>query len=146
MNLNIFEALRKDHDLQRDLLKKLVETSGDTEQRDELFKAIKKELKIHEDGEERFFYIPLIEDDLTQEQARHAIAEHHEIDELLTELENTAYDASSWLKLAKKLQHDVEHHLEDEERTIFQMAGKVLSEKQKQSLSKKYQDYIESER
>jgi len=27
---NIFEAIRRDHDKQRDLLDKLVETSGDT--------------------------------------------------------------------------------------------------------------------
>ncbi|APY00831.1 hemerythrin HHE cation binding domain-containing protein [Lacinutrix venerupis] len=144
--MNIFEALRKDHDIQRELLKKLVETSGDTKERDDIFKKVKKELVIHEDGEERYFYIPLIDDDLTQEQARHAIAEHHEIDELLEQLEEMDYDSPGWLKIAKKLKHDVEHHLEDEERTIFQMAGKVLTEKEKASLSKEYQDYIKSQR
>lgn len=144
--MNIFEALRKDHDIQRELLDKLVKTSGDTKERDEIFKQVKKELIIHEDGEERFFYIPLIDDDLTQEQARHAIAEHHEIDEILAELEEMDYDSSGWLKIAKKLQHEVEHHLEDEERTIFQMAGKVLSDKEKMGLSKKYQAYIKEQR
>ncbi|OIQ23015.1 hemerythrin domain-containing protein [Lacinutrix sp. MedPE-SW] len=144
--MNIFEALRKDHDIQRDLLDKLVKTTGDSKERDELFKKVKQELKIHEDGEERFFYIPLIDDDLTQEQARHAIAEHHEIDEILEELEAMDYDSSGWLKVAKKLKEEVEHHLDDEEHTIFQMAGKVLADKDKTALSKDYQDYIESQR
>lgn len=144
--MNIFEALRKDHDIQRDLLDKLVKTTGDSKERDELFKKVKQELKIHEDGEERFFYIPLIDDDLTQEQARHAIAEHHEIDEILEELEAMDYDSSGWLKVAKKLKEEVEHHLDDEEHTIFQMAGKVLTDKDKTALSKDYQDYIESQR
>ncbi|AEH01742.1 hemerythrin domain-containing protein [Lacinutrix sp. 5H-3-7-4] len=144
--MNIFEALRKDHEIQRDLLDKLVKTSGDTKERDALFKKVKQELKIHEDGEERFFYIPLIDDDLTQDQARHAIAEHHEIDEILEELESMDYDSSGWLKVAKKLKEEVEHHLDDEEHTIFQMAGKVLSSKQKTSLSQEYQNYIDAQR
>jgi len=144
--MNIFEALRKDHDIQRDLLAKLVKTSGDTKKRDELFKSIKKELKIHEDAEERFFYVPLIEDDLTQEKARHSIAEHHEIDELIAELNDIDFDSSGWLKIAKKLKEEVEHHLDEEEQEIFQLAGKVLSNNQKSSLSKQYQNYIKAER
>ncbi|WP_055448336.1 hemerythrin domain-containing protein [Lacinutrix mariniflava] len=144
--MNIFEALRKDHEIQRDLLNKLVETSGDTKRRDEIFKAVKHELVIHEDAEERFFYIPLIEDDLTQELARHGIAEHHEIDELLAELEEMDYDSSGWLKIAKKLKHEVEHHLEEEEHKIFQMAGKVLTDKLKMSLALEYQNYIKEQR
>ena len=144
--MNIFEALRKDHEIQRDLLSTLVETSGDTKRRDEIFKAVKHELVIHEDAEERFFYIPLIEDDLTQELARHGIAEHHEIDELLAELEEMDYDSSGWLKIAKKLKHEVEHHLEEEEHKIFQMAGKVLTDKLKMSLALEYQNYIKEQR
>jgi len=144
--MNIFEALRKDHEIQRGLLDKLVNTSGDTAHRDELFQELKKELKIHEDGEERFFYVPLIDDDLTQEKARHSIAEHHEIDELIAELETIEYDSSAWLKIAKKLKHEVEHHLEEEEQEVFQLAGKVLTDKQKTSLSQDYQNYIKEQR
>jgi|GEM_PF-2285905 len=43
--MNIFEALREDHGVQRTLVDRLVETHGDTEQRDELFQEIKKNLK-----------------------------------------------------------------------------------------------------
>ena len=41
--MNIFEALRKDHDTQRSLLKKLVDTSGDSQTRDEIFKKLDTE-------------------------------------------------------------------------------------------------------
>ena len=144
--MTIFEALRQDHDIQRDLLKQLVETSGDTKRRSELFKALKEELKIHADGEERYFYVPLIDVDKTQDHARHGIAEHHEIDELIETLEKTEQDSSAWLKYAKDLQHKVEHHLDDEEHTIFQLAGKVLSEDKKTSLSTDYNSYITKKR
>ena len=57
-------------------------------------------------------------------------------------MEETDYDSPAWLKYAKDLKHKVEHHLEDEERTIFQLAGKVLSEKDKTGLGEEYTHYI----
>ncbi len=144
--MNIFEALRSDHDLQRSLLDDLVNTSGDTEKRDQTFEELKKELAIHADAEERHFYVPLIDSDKTQEKARHSIAEHHEIDELIEELEDTEYSSSSWLKIAKQLKEKVEHHLDEEEHEVFQMAGKVLSEKQKSNLAKDYSSHMENNR
>ncbi len=144
--MNIFEALREDHDIQRDLVKRLIETSGDQDARDELFIALRSELESHAEAEERHFYVPLIESDLTQEKARHSIAEHHEIDELIEELENTEYSSPGWLVTAKKLQEKVEHHLSEEEHEVFQMAGKVLSAKQKEDLAKSYRKYMADSR
>ncbi|WOD44391.1 hemerythrin domain-containing protein [Hwangdonia lutea] len=139
---NIFEAIRKDHDTQRKLLNKLVETSGDTVERKQTFEALKNELEVHADAEERHFYKPLISNDMMQEKARHGIAEHHEIDELIEKLEETDLDSSAWLKYAKDLKHKVEHHLDDEEHTFFQLAGKVFSENKKVSLAKDYTNYM----
>ena len=144
--MNIFEAIRADHDIQRELLDKLIETSGDTNNRDVIFKSLKKELKVHADAEERHYYKPLISSDLMQDKARHGIAEHHEIDELIETLEKTDYDSSAWLKIAKDLKHKVEHHLEDEEQKFFQLSGKVLSDNQKVSLAEDYNTYMKSNR
>ena len=140
--MNIFEEIRKDHDVQRKLLNQLVETSGDTKKRDKIYTELKKELEIHANAEERHFYKPLISNDMMQEKARHGIAEHHEIDEIIEKLDETDYDSSAWLKYAKDLQHKVEHHLEDEEHTFFQLAGKVFSEKEKESYAKEYSEYM----
>ncbi|GAB0060622.1 hypothetical protein IBA8401_16470 [Pseudomonas syringae] len=40
--------------------------------------------------------------------------------------------------LRKKLSEKVHHHLKEEEQKFFQMAGKLLDEKQKQSLAGEY--------
>ena len=144
--MTIFEAIRQDHDIQRELLDQLVETSGDTKKRTTLFKKVKQELEIHANAEERHFYKPLISDDMMQQHSRHGIAEHHEIDELIAKLEDTEQDSSAWLKIAKDLKHKVEHHLEDEEHTFFQLAGKTLSETQKTDLAKSYSKYMEEHR
>ncbi|WP_417875952.1 hemerythrin domain-containing protein [Winogradskyella sediminis] len=144
--MNIYEAIRNDHDIQRDLLDKLVDTSGDTKTRSDLFKALRKELTLHANAEERHFYKPLIPTDMMQDHARHGIAEHHEIDELIEALENTDMDSSAWLKVAKDLKEKVEHHLEDEEHTFFQLSGKVFDSNQKKELAIKYNNYMNSHR
>ncbi len=144
--MNIFEALRTSHVIQRTLADNLIKTSGDSKERELLFKELKTELAAHAAAEERFFYVPLIAHDMTQEPSRHGIAEHHEMDELVKKLEATGFSSSSWIVIAKELQHKVHHHLNDEEQGIFQLAGKVLSEAEKLSLAKGYEGEFLSQR
>lgn len=143
---NIFEALREDHIKQRNLAEKLLETSGDSEERKRIYLDLKHELVIHANAEERYFYNPLIKDSLTQEKSRHGIAEHHEMDELVEKLDKTDMSSPAWIGIAKKLCHEVNHHLEEEEQEIFQLAGKVFNETDKIDLAKKYQKYIQENR
>jgi hemerythrin-like domain-containing protein len=138
MALNIFEALRESHERQRDLYRQLIETRGNTPERQQLFEQLKTELLAHELAEERHFYIPLMAHDAGVDLSRHAIAEHHDLDELVESLEDADPATSSWLPLAKKLSEKVEHHLEEEEHKFFQMAGKLLTEKQKTQLATEY--------
>lgn len=144
--MTIFEALRKDHTIQRDLLARLVETHGDSDVRETLYKQVRAELKFHANAEERALYIPMMEINLTQEKARHSVAEHHEIDELLELLDETDYSATHWLTHAKQLQHLVTHHLDEEEQEVFQLAGRGLNEPQKTSLADEYQTEMQRQR
>lgn len=134
----IFLKLREDHEVQRKLLAQLIETSGDTEERHIVFEQLKKELETHAKYEERHFYIPLMESDLTQDKARHSVAEHKEIDDLIEDLEDKDMSSSGWLVKAKELEHKVTHHLDEEEHEVFQLAGKELSETQKIKLGEEY--------
>jgi hypothetical protein len=136
--MTIFEELRENHDKQRTLADLLIKTEGDSDGRDELFQRLKAELRRHAMAEERHFYVPLMEHDLTQEKSRHSITEHHEIDELVEKLEQTEYESPAWLTTARELQEKVEHHLDEEEHEVFLLAGRVLSDNQKQSLGQSY--------
>ncbi|MES2415225.1 MAG: hemerythrin domain-containing protein [Pseudomonadota bacterium] len=144
--MNIFEALRSSHETQRTLADQLIRTSGDSKERDFLFKELKLELAAHAAAEERFFYVPLIAHDMTQEPSRHGIAEHHQMDKLIETLENTDVSSPGWLATAKELHHKVYHHLKDEEQGVFQLAGKVLTEKEKVTLAKDYEGEFVSQR
>lgn len=143
--MKIFEALREDHDKQRSLLNILAETSGDTEVRREYFQQLKDELESHAVAEERHFYSPLMQSDSAIELSRHGIAEHHEIDELVETLDNTDMSSPAWLTQLKTLKEKVEHHLADEEKEFFQVAGSVLSEADKNELARDYRKEIDKE-
>ena len=145
MTRTIFEALRESHERQRALYSALTETSGDTPERRELFDQLKIELAAHALAEERHLYVPLMALDAGVDLSRHAIAEHHEMDEMVEALEETEPSSPAWLSQARKLAEKVEHHLQEEEHRFFQMAGKLLTEKQKTTLAACYQtDYDEA--
>ena len=138
MSFNIYEALRQSHEIQRDLYSKLILTKGDSEERDQLFTSLKIELAAHAAGEERNFLTPLLMLDAELNISRHAIAEHHELDELIEELEGIDYSSSAWLPKAKELAEMIEHHLHEEEHSFFQQSGKLLTEKEKIDFAKEY--------
>ena len=142
---NIFEALRESHERQRSLCAQIVQTSGDTPERHTIFDQLRTELAAHAKAEDRHYYVRLLAHDAGVDLSRHAISEHHEIDELVESLEKTEESSPAWLPLAKKLAEKVEHHLQEEEHRFFQMAGKLLTEKQKTTLASAYlADYEES--
>tara|TARA_R110002049_G_scaffold12209_3_gene55014 strand:+ start:503 stop:940 length:438 start_codon:yes stop_codon:yes gene_type:complete len=144
--MNIYEALREDHDKQRRLVDLLLKTKGASEGRAELLERLKTELQAHAAAEERHFYVPLFDSDLTQEKARHSVAEHHEIDELIERVEQADPSTSGWLAAARALGDKVTHHLDEEEQEVFQQSGKVLSDKQKSDLARQYQQEMEEQK
>lgn len=135
----IFEALRNDHDIQRDLIDEMVATSGDSADRRELFARVRAELTAHAASEERHFYVPLMESDITQDQARHSVAEHQELDEFLEQLAGYDLAAPQWLQTARELRDRLVHHLDEEEREVFPVAGKVLDDAEKPTLGAAYE-------
>ena len=134
----IFDAIRESHDLQRDLCRKLTATRGDPAARQVLFLQLKVELMAHAAAEERHLYIPLLMEDGGLDASRHALHEHHEIDELLEDLSVRDKKQAGWITTAKKLSFKVRHHLKEEESKFFQLAGRLLSATRKKQLAGKY--------
>ena len=138
MSETIFKELRVDHDLQRELLDKLLVTQGESKERKDIFNELKEQLTKHAKFEERALYKPMLSRDNTQDKARHSIAEHKEIDDFIEELEELDMTSASWLTTAKKLDHRVRHHLDEEEKEIFVSAGIAFTEQEKKSQGKQY--------
>lgn len=93
-------------------------------------------------AEERYFYSPLIDSDQMQEDARHGMAEHHEIDDLIEKLDETNFDSPGWLAHMKTLAEKVDHHLDDEEKEFFDKVKKLYSDDEAEALAKGYRDTV----
>lgn len=144
--MTIFESLRNDHETQRTLIGILTSTSGASDGRTEVWDRLKRELVAHAGAEERNFYVPLMERDLTQESARHSVAEHKELDDFIEQLDGYDMSGSQWIQTAKELEERLLHHLDEEEHEIFQVAGKALTDDQKASLAEEYEADMERRR
>lgn len=138
----IYDALRESHEIQRSLCRKLLRARPGTQDRISLFKQLHTELAAHAAAEERFLYAPALMHDAGLDSSRHALHEHHQIDELVEELHQADAEGGQWLAVARKLSHKVHHHLREEERKFFQVTGRILSETAKQQAARKYRkDY-----
>lgn len=142
MSKNIYEALRESHEIQRSFCRRLVRAKPDEGAREKTFRELRIELEAHAAAEERFLYAPILMDDMGLNSSRHALAEHHKIDECVEELAKADYEGGSWLAAAKRLSHEVHHHLREEETKFFQVSGKILTDTQKITLARQYEsDY-----
>lgn len=124
----IFDRLKQDHDRHRELLDKLLETSGDSAEREELFTELTKELKGHAAAEEQALYSTMLRKPPTTDETRHSVAEHHEIDEMLNDLAATDMAEGGWLTKFKTFAHDYRHHIEEEEEDHFPDFAKYLDD------------------
>ncbi|MBC5764770.1 hemerythrin domain-containing protein [Ramlibacter albus] len=138
--MDIFEALRLSHDTQRAMAMQILDTATQDPKRGELFTEFKRELGAHAAAEERWFYLPLIEHDSTMGLARHGMGEHHEMDELVAELEKLETASTEWLEHFRKLQEKVFHHLDDEEEDFFPVAKQKLEQGQQSELAVGYEE------
>lgn len=139
----VYDALRESHETQRSLCKRLLRTKPGTDNRDDTFKSLCIELEAHAAAEERFLYAPILMDDNGLSPSRHALAEHHEIEEMLEDLKSEPSNSPGWLAQAKALSKKVHHHLREEEKKFFQASGKILTDAQKTKLARQYRRDLE---
>ncbi len=139
----IYDVLGESHSKQRELCTRLTRTRASNAQaRLDTLDELRIELAAHAAAEERFLYAPMLMDDMGLQSSRHALSEHHEIDELVEDLQTLEPDGEAWGEGAKALAHEVRHHLKEEESKFFQISGKILTDAQKKTLAGKYQrDY-----
>ncbi|MFT4179758.1 MAG: hemerythrin domain-containing protein [Thermomonas sp.] len=141
MTDTIYDALRESHERQRSLCRRLLRSSHG-EKRISLFTDLRIELAAHAAAEERFLYAPILMQDAGLRPSRHALHEHHEVDEIIEDMQVVDKTGAGWMAKARKLSEKVHHHLREEEKKFFQVSGKILSEAQKQRLAKQYRrDY-----
>lgn len=127
--MDIFEILEKEHNDHRTLLNEIAETQGDSDERRRLYEALKNDVTAHANAEEQSLYAAMLEDPKLQEEGRHSVAEHKELDDYFEELDGIEMSSPSWLKTFNKLKDRLEHHMVEEEDDIFKAADEEISKK-----------------
>lgn len=126
-NADIFGELVEDHDRHRALLAMIDATNGKSKQRAQLFTELVKELKAHAAAEEQALWSTILRNPETTDFARHAIAEHKQIDDLLADLAARDMVKAGWIKRFSCLKEKYLHHILEEEQEQFIAAEKQLS-------------------
>ena len=145
-NLDVLERIKQDHDRHRELLSKIADTSGDSEERRSLFEELTKELKSHAAAEEQSLYAEMLEVPDATDETRHSVAEHHEIDEMLNDLAATDMSSSGWLQKFKELDHRYRHHIDEEEEDHFPDFAKHIDEGMDKDMTKTFNERKKAEK
>ena len=134
----IFKRLKKDHETHRTMLDKIEKASGD--ERMELFKKFRIEVTAHAAAEEETLYSTMLSDPELRHDGQHSVAEHHELDELMGDIEKLEPDSDEFKEKFFKLRHDYLHHIDEEEEDMFPEAKKELSDSKAKELGDKFEE------
>jgi hemerythrin-like domain-containing protein len=133
--VDALKMLKEDHDRVRKMLE---EDDSTTERgvktRSELFARLKRELEIHEQIEEEVLYPALKEHPRARELALEAYEEHHVVDTILAELEQTDPGDEAWTAKFAVAKENLEHHIEEEEKEMFPATRKAFSDEELEEL------------
>ena len=122
--MDAITLLEQDHQKVKRLMAEIEKTTERAvKTREQLFNQLVEELTIHEQIEERIFY-PEVKERATSKQLQELVAEsyeeHHFVDIVKAEIENTAFDSEEWAPKFKVMMENIEHHaFEEEEGKMF---------------------------
>lgn len=142
----VLELIKADHDRHRELLDKIAETSGDSEERRELFRELTFELKGHAAAEEQSVYSKMLADPEVNDETRHSVAEHQEIDEMLNDLAATDMSSPGWLQEFKQLDDRYRHHIEEEEDDHFPDFAEQIDDEMDREMTKVFKQRKSAEK
>ncbi|HVL54747.1 MAG TPA: hemerythrin domain-containing protein [Vitreimonas sp.] len=139
--MNALTLLKNDHDKVRKLLTELESTTErGVKTRADLFSTIKGELTVHEIIEEEILYPALKSHPKAKDIVLEAYEEHHVVDLVMAELEETPVDDETWGAKAKVMKENVEHHIEEEEGDMFQKARQVFDTSELEELGSRMEE------
>ena len=140
--MDIYDYLKMDHKKVAKLFD-LYKTATSQKNKMEIMLMINEELMLHADAEANTFYKALAQYRKSAEEVLHGEEEHEEIKQKLKEIVNLKSINANFEKKVFELKSMVDHHVSDEEGNIFNIAKKVLSEREALVLKEQMHDYKE---
>ncbi|GJL63582.1 MAG: hypothetical protein NPIRA04_22360 [Nitrospirales bacterium] len=139
--MDIYDALKNDHQEVKNLFDELEQPPHmNGESRDEIFTKIKTALVSHSEAEEAMFYTQLRQYEGAEKKIELAVNEHTQVSRTLEVLDSIDKKSGTWLNKLMSLSDEVQHHINEEEKEIFEMARHVFSQQQAQEMGKQFQE------
>ncbi len=140
-----FQFLKEDHRRVDEMFMKVCETTPDlTEMRTELFNGINLGLTQHAEIEEASLYPRLEKIESTHTLTMEAYEEHNVVKTLLTEIEALPCDSEEWMAKITVLKENVEHHVKEEETSLFPDAEDKVTESEKEQMASEIEEYLQT--
>lgn len=133
--MDALELLTEDHQKVKKIMAELEKTTErGVKTREDLFTKLLSELSIHEQIEEQIFYPEVKEKATTkalEELVTESYEEHHFVDTVKAEIQDTPFDAEEWAAKFKVMKENIEHHaFEEEEGKMFPKVRKAFSKQE----------------
>lgn len=133
--MDIFSELHDEHEEISRIIADL-EKSGHDE---EVFGSLRTELTSHSKAEEQVFYKRLEDEDSVRDTVLEGYEEHKVVARLLADMAQTTTDEEKFMAKLSVLKESVEHHVEEEEGTLFEGARPLLSEGEAERLYEEFE-------
>jgi hemerythrin superfamily protein len=142
----ILNLLKEDHKEVSELLEQMCETTERAaKKRQQLFEQMKTALLAHSHAELQCFYKPLLEKGDDPDALLEAEVEHQVVERLLMDIEQTDASDEKWLAKVTVLSELVEHHVKEEEKTIFKLARETFEKNELEQMSEPFEQAKEQE-
>ena len=135
----IFKLLTREHRRIAALFLRL-RVSSDPEVRTRMFPKIRSQLLAHEQRESQLLYPAFMGHAELEEKSRAHEAEARAIEQLLDRLRATSCEDDSWIGMFDELVVVFSRHTEEEEKTSFRVAQRVLGREEAECLEQKYKE------
>jgi hemerythrin superfamily protein len=133
--MDIFEHLKEEHDQVKGLFEQILEKGRD----ERLFKTLMTELEGHMEAEEKVVYKHFEKEEPTRVKVLEGYEEHRAGRRTLGELQRTD-DDEKWEAKIKVLHEMIEHHVKEEEETMFPEARKLVDQQQAQEMLERFEE------
>lgn len=130
--MNAIEMLKKEHRAVEELFEKF-EAAKSAGPRRKVFEQIADALAVHAAIEEKHFY-PAVKERTTETILRESVEEHLAIKRVIADLLQLDAADETFSAKVKVLQDEVEHHVDEEEETLFPRVEQMFDDEALESL------------
>jgi len=139
--MDILDLLTSDHAKVKKTLEQMEQTSARAgKRREALLEHLNENLLPHMYAEEQYFYQILLDETPDKEIVYEALEEHRAAKAVLLDLEDAPSDDPRWLARCRVLKELIEHHIEEEESAVFDVAREIMTQDRATEVAQRFKE------